>query len=122
VNAENVEGALARHGIYCVRGQNQVEVGVMELVERLNRRALHVSRECFGLRDEAEEYRRENRPDGKFAVIRENNHRLDALRYACMERLYVHSPEQVRPNIFGHNRVPVFRLMGEPTPPLGAMQ
>jgi phage terminase large subunit-like protein len=92
VNAESVEGELQRHGIFPMHGQNQVEAGVQNVRGRLAAGDLFVSRDCRGLRDEAEEYRNEDRPDGEFKVVKENDHRLDALRYACMSRAWSPAP------------------------------
>lgn len=88
VNAESVQSELARFGIFCVDGQNQVEAGISQVRTRLAHDRLFVSRDCVGLRDEADEYAAEDRPDGEFRPIKQNDHRLDALRYACMARPY----------------------------------
>ena len=128
VNAESVEAALQREGIHCVHGQNAVEAGVQEVRKRLQQGALVVSRDCKGLRDEAEEYRIEDRPDGEFKVVKENDHRLDALRYACMSRAWhggknygtaeppeVWVPGEASPHLFD-------RLgQNHEVPPMGAM-
>jgi hypothetical protein len=46
----------------------------------------------LGLRDEADEYAakepEEGRDDSHMEVVKSNDHRLDALRYACMERFW----------------------------------
>ena len=62
--------------------------GVSQVRKRLQNEGLHVSQDCRGLRGEAEEYRQEDRPDEEFKVVKENDHRLDALRYALMSRTY----------------------------------
>jgi hypothetical protein len=51
------------------------------------------SPECRGLRDEADEYAAEDRPDGEFKPIKQNDHRLDALRYLAMYRPFDHMLE-----------------------------
>lgn len=86
VDAESVESELARLGIYCVHGQNNVEAGCQQIRRRIQFGKFLVSRECTGLRGEAEEYRQENRDDGVFKVVKENDHRLDACRYPAMHR------------------------------------
>lgn len=86
VNAENVEGELGRFGIYTVHGQNAVEAGVQQMRTRGQHEMLVISPDCLGLRDEADTYAAEDRADGRFVPIRENNHRLDALRYGLMHR------------------------------------
>ena len=94
VNAESVEAELTRYGIYCVHGQNMIEAGVQQVRARIQAKRLLVSRECWGLRDEAEEYRIEERPDGEFRPVKENDHRLDALRYALMYRPWLRGLEK----------------------------
>lgn len=88
-NSENVESALNREGIYCVPGENPLEAGCMQVGQRISEGMLHVSPACVGLRDEADEYAMEDREDGVFKEVRnDNSHRLDALRYACMYRTW----------------------------------
>jgi phage terminase large subunit-like protein len=98
VNAESVETALAREGIYCAPGQNQVEAGVQQVRTRIQHGRLKVGRNCVGLRDEADEYAAEDRPDGEFKPIKENDHRLDALRYLVMARAWDPIMEEHAPN------------------------
>lgn len=81
-----VESELARLGIYCIRGQNNVEGGCQQVRRRIQFGKWLVSRDCRGLRAEAEEYRKEDREDGEFKVVKENDHRLDASRYPAMHR------------------------------------
>jgi hypothetical protein len=75
---------------------NAVEAGIQQIRLRMEKRMFFVSPACRGLRDEAEEYRMADRPDGEFKVVKENDHRLDALRYAVTTRLWdpgMDSPE-----------------------------
>lgn len=97
VNAESVEAELTRYGIYCVHGQNMIEAGVQQVRARIQAKRLLISRACFGLRDEADEYRVEQRPDGEFRPVKENDHRLDALRYALMYRPWLRGLERRNP-------------------------
>jgi phage terminase large subunit-like protein len=85
-NAQSVQSALGVLGIGCADGQNAVEAGIQQVRGRLQHRRLLISRSCVKLRDEADEYAAEDRPDGEFKPIKENDHLLDALRYACMAR------------------------------------
>ncbi|MBA2708488.1 MAG: hypothetical protein H0U59_11860, partial [Gemmatimonadaceae bacterium] len=57
VNAESVEAEFQRLGIYPISGQNQVEPGVQQIRRRIANKMFYVSKDCRGLRDEAEEYR-----------------------------------------------------------------
>lgn len=129
-NAESVETALAREGIYCAPGQNQVEAGIQQVRTRLQHRRLLIGKNCVGLRDEADEYAAEDRPDGEFKPIKENDHRLDALRYLCMARAWDPVMEEQSPDrtlgAYGYGEAPPADVLeaaapiGE-GPPLGAM-
>lgn len=88
VNAETVQMELMREGVFANAGQNPVEGGIQQIRTRMHHKRFHVSPECRGLRDEADEYAAEDREDGKFAPIKGHDHRLDALRYAVMERVW----------------------------------
>jgi len=87
-NAESVESELQRQNIFPMHGQNSVEAGIQNVRRRIQQRAFFCSRDCRGVRDEALEYRTQKRDDGEFAVVKENDHRLDALRYAVMSRAW----------------------------------
>jgi enoyl reductase-like protein len=81
-----VQSALAVLGIGCADGQNAVEAGIQQVRSRLQHDRLRISRDCVLLRDEADEYAAEDRPDGEFKPIKENDHILDAMRYMAMAR------------------------------------
>lgn len=128
VNAESVESELSRLGIHSMPGQNDVEAGVQQVRRRLQHGMLYVSRECRGLRDEAEEYRAERRLDGEFKPVKENDHRIDALRYALMAMPWYVEATITRPmHRLGSrtysNRVGPYRSRQkqEEAPPTGAM-
>lgn len=86
INLEDIQGELLRLGIPTINGYNPVQAGVQNLRRRIQEKGLFVTENCQGLRGEADEYRMEDRPDGEFKVVKENDHRLDALRYAVMSR------------------------------------
>jgi phage terminase large subunit-like protein len=128
VNAETVEGALARLGIYCEHGQNNVEAGIQQIRSRIQHKRIWISEDCRGLRDEADEYAAEDRADGEFKPIKQNDHRLDALRYLAMYRPYDHVAELEAParNLGWDPALnmapPAEWLRREPeAPPMGAM-
>jgi phage terminase large subunit-like protein len=88
-----VETMLADRGILCIHGQNDREAGVLEVRRRLARGMIAVAGGRNGgpaqrLHWEAEHYRIKEREDGKFDVIKVDDHALDALRYICMWRPY----------------------------------
>lgn len=95
-NAETVMSALANEGVYCNPGQNDVQAGIGQLRVRMSHGRFWVSPErtpgLMGLRDEADEYAAkepgEGHDDSHMEVVKSNDHRLDALRYACMERFW----------------------------------
>jgi hypothetical protein len=88
INAESVEALLQAEGIYPMHGMNAVEAGIQQMRLRIEKGMFWVSPDCRGLRDEAEEYRMADRPDGEFKVVKERDHRLDACRYGIATRLW----------------------------------
>jgi phage terminase large subunit-like protein len=127
VNAQSVQAALAVLGIGCADGQNAVEAGIQQVRGRLQHRRLLISRSCVRLRDEADEYAAEDRPDGEFKPIKQNDHLLDALRYACMARPWFPMLEQSAPQRdlgrWQSGRAIPGRYLTVPSesPPLGSM-
>lgn len=99
VDAQNVQSVLAAEGIYCSSGFNAVEAGIQQVRNRLATEGLYVSRKCVGLFDEADDYRTDARDDGEFHVVKENDHRLDALRYLLTARLWFQRPEPAHPPV-----------------------
>jgi hypothetical protein len=99
VNAENVEGAFAREGIYPSPGQNERLSGVLQMRARLEQDALLVTENCVNWLFEAkrwlvakDEVTEEQTPTakgagGSFATIGPD-HLMDPTRYVAMERLY----------------------------------
>jgi phage terminase large subunit-like protein len=92
VNAETVMGSLAQHGIYANVGQNSHEAGFDQMRSRMRNGRFFVSPTCRGLRDEADEYAAkepgEDKDDSHLEPVSNQFHRLDALRYAVMERFW----------------------------------
>jgi hypothetical protein len=94
VNAENAQAEYARLGIRARPAQNQVEAGVNIVKRRLQRvdgdgkpqPALLVTRNCKRLIWEFGRYRIDPAEDGRFAVIKKDDHVIDSLRYMAMER------------------------------------
>ena len=127
INRESVEGELQRLGLYAMPGQNQVEAGVQQARLRIQQKGLYVSTGCVGLRGEADEYRMEERPDGEFRVVKENDHRLDALRYCLMSRVWSYGrplADETHRRGYVHGVEPPYRelvFQEADSPPLGAM-
>lgn len=94
VNAENVQGALARAGVVAMAGQNALEPGVMQVRRRIEDGSLVVSERCGKLLWEMGRYRVQPKPDGSFGVVKENDHACDALRYLCMARRWGAVPKR----------------------------
>lgn len=69
-------------GLNLKPADNAVEAGLYTVWELLSNGGLKVFRTCTGLREEMRTYRR----DEKGRVVKENDHRCDAFRYAIMER------------------------------------
>lgn len=96
-NAERVDAELLRRGIAVNGANNQVDAGIQQARVRMQHKRLWVSEACRGLRDEADEYAAEDREDGEFKVIKQNDHRLDAMRYALMARTWDPVMELAKP-------------------------
>jgi phage terminase large subunit-like protein len=98
VNAETVMMALSREGIYANAGQNDHQTGFDQMRSRMANGRFHVDPRCVGLRDEADDYSAkepgENDDNSHLEPQSNQFHRLDALRYAVMERLYDPIQEQ----------------------------
>jgi hypothetical protein len=91
-NVETVQQALLQAGVPALAGQNDVQAGIGQLRTRMEYGRFWVSPECRGLRDEADDYAakepEEGHDDSHLEVVKSNDHRLDALRYAVMERFW----------------------------------
>jgi hypothetical protein len=99
INADAVEAEFQRHGIYAVHGQNDRESGILTIKRRLqgNPPSLIVSAACRELIYEFGRYRIDPDAKEKFAVIKIDDHVLDAMRYALMARSWgIYRPESSR--------------------------
>jgi hypothetical protein len=124
VNLENIEGELQRQGIFCVRGYNPVEAGIQSVRRRVHEGGFFVTNNCKGLIDEADEYRMED--EEEFKVVKENDHRLDALRYALMSRpWYVDRTALLREQRWEPGKAPPYEWFNQPQsvegPPMGSL-
>jgi hypothetical protein len=90
-DGNTVKDELMRQGIFCqhpaVLDKDAIVYGgVQQIWRRMKEGGFHVSKGCTALNYEAEEYRTEDRPDGVFQVVKERDHGMDAVRYACTLR------------------------------------
>jgi hypothetical protein len=108
-NAESVEGAFMREGIFPVPGQNDRIAGVLQMRARVEAKSLMVSQHCKHWLKEADrwvvsddEVSAEGKPSrakgagGSFATMGPD-HLMDPTRYVCMERLYFQRPKPKEP-------------------------
>jgi hypothetical protein len=102
VNAETVMAALAREGIYCNPGQNDVQAGIGQGRIRMAHGRLKINPVCLRVLDELDDYVAEEPAEGKddshLTPVKSNDHILDAFRYAWMERFWDPVMEQDAPN------------------------
>lgn len=126
VNAEQIESAFAREGIFTIHGQNARGPGIMEVKRRLQHGMLTVSSDLRNLIWEFGRYRKDPNSQDEFAAIKEDDHLMDALRYICMSRPWVFSGDTPPDEFVWEPGIapPMDQLMrGKrgPNPPLGAM-
>ena len=90
-DGNTVKEELMRQGIFCqhpaVLDKDAIVYGgVQQIWRRMKEGGFNISPDCRHLNYEAEEYRIEDRPDGVFQVVKERDHGMDAVRYACTLR------------------------------------
>jgi len=85
-DARRVQDLYKIAGIRTTPAQNDRETGVFEVRRRLEFDQIFISKGCSKLRWEMERYRQEEKADGRFDVLKEDDHGCDALRYVCMAR------------------------------------
>jgi hypothetical protein len=124
-DGRSVKTELQNFGVFAIDGNNSVEAGCQQIRLRIQHRKFWVARSLAGLRGEAEEYRQEDRDDGEFKVVKENDHRLDTARYVVMRRPWFPSHEETAPQRRGyeHGYEPPYRAEFDDmnSPPLGAL-
>ena len=103
---DNIEAMYQREGIPAIKANNKVEAGILEVKRRFQSvpKGLLVAENCTKTRWELERYRVDDTEEGKFKVVKSNDHAADALRYVCMSRLwYAPQPPPERPKTFDIN-------------------
>ena len=81
VDGRNLLSLYRDLGLDLVEADNAVEAGIYNIVSRLTSGRLKVFKSCPNLLQEMRLYRR----DEKGRVVKDNDHAVDALRYAVME-------------------------------------
>ncbi len=79
-DGEDLMEKYAKHGLSLEKADNSVETGIQEVLELFQNGLLKIFRTCDGLLSERRMYSR----DEKGRVLKKNDHRLDALRYAVV--------------------------------------
>lgn len=91
------------NGVITILGQNAVTAGINRVKERLQTDRLHVMADCDTLLDEFRRYRwvMQNRSEheAKEAVVKRDDHLLDALRYLVMSRPYKPTVDVEAPSV-----------------------
>lgn len=91
-NGMTVLSEINKAGVYPNLGQNDHELGFGQMRVRMQNARFKVSPQCFLLRDQADDYAakepEEGRDDSHLEPIKGNDHLLDALRYAVLERFW----------------------------------
>jgi hypothetical protein len=106
-----------------VPAQNDVETGIFEVKRRLEKGLLTVARNCQNLLWERERYRLAPSTDGKFQVVKRNDHAMDCLRYLSMSRPLIHPEIKERPKRWVPGTAPPadYQPLEEGVAPMGVM-
>lgn len=102
-----VEEAFYAEGLEVISGQNDVDVGIFQTKRRLQGDGLYITDNCESLIWELLRYRFHeiDTPSGKRIVpVKKNDHAVDSLRYALMERFWGPEPDiRKRPKTSDYN-------------------
>jgi hypothetical protein len=129
VTGQNVQTAYQLAGIPIQPGQAEPEAGCFEIKRRLQHDPpmMTVSPACQKWLWERGIYRMDDRADGKFAVVKEHDHLMDATRYVAMSRPIGPSagPPEPKRHEYRYGYAPPAEYLNQydPTtgPPLGSM-
>ncbi len=124
---DNIQSAYQKAGLDVIPANNKVEAGNTEIKRRLQSApcGFFVSDTCQKWLWERSRYRLDDREDGKYAVVKSNDHLMDATRYVCMSRQWYAPYEPDRPKnhpSFNPNYQPPYkdeRFPNPNNPPLG---
>lgn len=100
-NKQNVEDIYLREGLPVIRSQSDVDAGIFQVKRRLQQGGIFFSRSCKNTIKEMRRYRfhEVDTPSGKKVVpVKKNDHAIDSVRYACMERFWGPEPEIKKEN------------------------
>ena len=81
IDGRNLLDMYKQLGLELTEADNAVEAGIYQVMNRLTSGRLKVFKSCTNLQQEMRLYRR----DEKGRVVKDNDHLVDALRYAVME-------------------------------------
>ncbi len=108
INADQIEAAYAREGIYCEHGQNDRGAGILEVQRRLSFGSLVVTRNCVDTIRQFPRYRRDPNTSDEWAAIKVDDDLLDAIRYGVMTRVWHQPPRPKHPKHPSYGERPGF--------------
>lgn len=90
VDGQDLLSLYRKHGLKLTEADNGVSAGLLEVYQRLSTGRLKIFRTCVKTLEEYRLYRRDERGN----VVKENDHLMDALRYAIMSGLSQARPKE----------------------------
>jgi phage terminase large subunit-like protein len=91
VDGQDLLSLYRKHGLNLTEADNGVSAGLLEVYQRLSTGRLKIFRTCVKTLEEYRLYRRDERGN----VVKENDHLMDALRYAIMSGLSQARPKEI---------------------------
>jgi len=85
-DAQKVQQLYRNAGIPVFPAQSDVEAGIFEVKRRLEFKQIAFSKACTKLEWEMRRYRVDPKKDESFAVVKENDHICDCIKYTCAAR------------------------------------
>jgi hypothetical protein len=90
IDGQDLLSLYRKHGLKLTEADNGVSAGLLEVYQRLSTGRLKIFRTCVKTLEEYRLYRRDERGN----VVKENDHLMDALRYAIMSGLSQARPKE----------------------------
>lgn len=93
-DGDSVQAAYWRADVRTIHANNSREAGVFEVMRRMEHRSsegdprplVAITRNCKNLIKEVQRYRRDDREDGTFDVVKRDDHGCDVLRYIAQAK------------------------------------